>query len=128
MAAAPKRTARLGNYQKRGFEFGTGGMPMAPMPGPAAPPPPADPGQMVQQQMAAVPPKDKGKIKKLLGMQLKKAMKQKKAGPAMPMPPAAPAPAPAAPMKCGGKVKKAIGGAVRGIGIARKGGGRGKMV
>lgn len=37
--AGAKRTARLGNYQKRGFEFGNGGMPMAPPPGaPMGPP------------------------------------------------------------------------------------------
>lgn len=122
---APPPKVRRKSFRTDGYEFAGGGMPMAP----------PDPGQALKQQMAQVPSKDQGKIKKALKMSLQNALKAKKQAPAMPMPPAPPPGAGGAPMppavptamRCGGAVKKAIGGAVRGVGIAKKGGGRGKI-
>ena len=112
---------------KKGFQFkmkrtfGDGGMSMMP-PGGA---PPADPAAAIAGKVAAVPPAQRAKvkagIKKMLQSQL--AAKQAPSAPA----PIGPPPGPPM-MKGGGTVKKAIGGSVRGVGIARKGGGRGKIV
>ena len=139
MAAAPKPQAKLKDFSKRGFTFGMGGAmppippgpPMAPPAGSIAPPQGmGDPASAMKQKMASVPPKDKGKIKKLIMGKLKSALKAQQAGggaPPMAPPPGAGAPMPPPAMKRGGTVKKAIGGSVRGVGIARKGGGRGKI-
>ncbi len=150
MAGMPSEKVRRAGFEKRGYTFGTGGMPMAPPPPGGMPPPPGaggNPAAALQQHIAAVPAKDRGKVKKLIAGQLKSAIKAQKAGGgAPPMPPpgaGAPPPAGAMPppppgppgppgvpgMKKGGKVaRKAIGGAVRGVGAARKGGGRGRFV
>ena len=146
----PAEKLRRTGYPLRGYTFGTGGMPMPPPPGgaPAGPPmmpPPGgapmppqggNPAAAIQQKIAQAPPKDRAKIKKLIKGTIKAAIKAQQGGGGMP-PPGAGAPPPPGPpgppmpppgMKKGGKVKKAGGGAVRGIGLARKGGGRGRFV
>lgn len=139
MAAMPTPKERRPGFAKRGYTFGDGGMPMAPMSSPTGPtaappmgpPPGGNPGDVIKQQLQAAPPKDRAKVKKLIAGKLKALIKAKQAAPqAAPMPPpgGAPMPPPQPGMKKGGTVKKAIGGAVRGIGIARKGGGRGRFV
>ena len=113
-------------------KFGTGGASLAP-PGAIPAPqgmgtPSGDPGDIIRQKLAAAPPKDQVKIKKLLKEQIKKATKGKSKAPAIPMPPAPPPGAGGAPIPPAPPPGMRIGGAVRGVGIARKGGGRGKIV
>ena len=128
------------------------GPPMAPMGPPQGVPPPADPAVALKQKIDSLPPKDKAKVKKLMVSKLKAAMQAQKAGGGAPM--AAPpgmkaggkveskamvqkeidffkkkgAPKSMITHEIAEKNAMAKGGAVRGIGIARKGGGRGRIV